>query len=149
MWYTVQAGESLSLIAQKYLGSLMLFNEIYEQNKDVLASPELVYAGTKIWIPIGGKSKPVFSTAAPVIMDREETYPESSPYRSTFDVSIPTRVGISKSEEAFENAIKLSDLAINKQPDGFLRITDPAKFNKMMTYGGIGLVAIAALLAFS
>lgn len=121
MWYTIKPGESLSTIAQKYLGSLMLFNEIYEANKDVLFDPDIVYAGTKIWIPVGGKAKP--SNVISDVQTTTKEVQEGSPYRNTF-------VDSSMMVES------------SKPPQSVFSTVD---MNKVMIYGGVGLVALAAL----
>lgn len=75
MWYTIQPGDSLSILAGRYLGSIMLFNDIYEQNRDVLNNPDIVVTGTRIWIPIDGKQNP-----NGVVKSNDTT----SPYQSSF-----------------------------------------------------------------
>jgi nucleoid-associated protein YgaU len=49
--HTVTDGESLWKIAKKELGNGSRWKEIYEANKDVLASPEAVKKGMKLRIP--------------------------------------------------------------------------------------------------
>lgn len=122
MWYTIKSGDSLSLLAQKYLGSLMLFNEIYEENKDVIRDPNLVYAGTKIWIPINGQSKPLFNSTTPVFSTQPVATQTISPYQSTFTPAT--------------TQIKMSTAA-----------TRSVSQDKMLLYGGIGLAAVAVIMA--
>lgn len=129
MWYTIKPGDSLSLIAQKYLGSLMLFNDIAEANPGVIYDVNIVVPGTKIWIPINGQANP---NITPFNLEPHRSPAITpSPYTNTFSPMPPTEV-----TEDYQSS----------QPDGFLRITDPEKFNRMMTYGGLGLVAVAALI---
>lgn len=125
MWYTIKTGDSLSLLAQKYLGSLMLFNEIYEQNKDILTSPELVYAGQKIWIPVDGKERPDL-VSTPFTPTQTTTYENQSPYDSTF----PTT----------------QQQPVTKAPQSIFSTMDT---DKVMLYGGIGLAGLAVLLMFT
>lgn len=49
--YEVKAGETLSIIAQKQLGSTGRYKEIYDLNKDRLASPDIIYVGTLLKMP--------------------------------------------------------------------------------------------------
>lgn len=49
--YQVKAGETLSSIAQKELGSIDKYKDIYELNKDRLASPDIIYVGTLLKMP--------------------------------------------------------------------------------------------------
>jgi len=49
--YTIKAGDSLTTIAQKHLGSARRYLELYNLNKDVIANPDRVIEGTKIRIP--------------------------------------------------------------------------------------------------
>ncbi len=62
MWYTIKGGDSLSKLAAQYLGNMMDFMLIYEQNKDVLENPDVLPVGTRIWIPVSGQSKSKLST---------------------------------------------------------------------------------------
>lgn len=49
--YTVVRGDNLWKIARKYLGSGTKYTEIYELNKDILNSADLIYIGQIIKIP--------------------------------------------------------------------------------------------------
>ncbi|MEO2015263.1 MAG: LysM peptidoglycan-binding domain-containing protein [Fuerstiella sp.] len=49
--YTVQLGDTLSEIAEKYLGSQSRYREVYEANKDRMASPDHLRVGKAIRIP--------------------------------------------------------------------------------------------------
>lgn len=49
--YTVQFGDTLSEISQKFLGSQNRFREIYEINKDRMDSPDRLRVGKAIRIP--------------------------------------------------------------------------------------------------
>ncbi len=49
--YTVQFGDTLSEIAEKFLGSQTRYREIYEANKDRMASPDQLRVGKAIRIP--------------------------------------------------------------------------------------------------
>jgi nucleoid-associated protein YgaU len=51
--HTVAKGETLSQIAQKYLGSPAKWREIYEVNKAVIADPDRLKLGTVLKIPGG------------------------------------------------------------------------------------------------
>lgn len=64
--HEVAAGESLSSIAFKYLGTHKRYMEIYEANKDVLRSPNDLSVGMKLKIPPKERSAsaPVSTSAA-------------------------------------------------------------------------------------
>ncbi len=49
--YTVKAGDTLSVIAKKVYGDAAKFNDIYEANKDVLASADDIKVGQTLKIP--------------------------------------------------------------------------------------------------
>ena len=51
--YTVVKGDSLSRIAKRELGSYNLWNTIYQANRNVLSSPDLIQPGTVLTIPGG------------------------------------------------------------------------------------------------
>ncbi len=49
--YQVQAGDSLSKIAQQFYGKASEYNKIFEANKDKLSDPDHVRAGVNLVIP--------------------------------------------------------------------------------------------------
>jgi nucleoid-associated protein YgaU len=49
--YVVQAGDSLSKIAQKYYGDAGLYTKIFEANRDILKDPNKISPGQKLRIP--------------------------------------------------------------------------------------------------
>ncbi len=49
--YTVKSGDTLSGIAQHFYGRASRWREIYEANRNALASPEALRAGMKLMIP--------------------------------------------------------------------------------------------------
>lgn len=49
--YVVQYGDTLSEISEKFLGSQTRYKEIYEANKDRMASPDRLRVGSAIRIP--------------------------------------------------------------------------------------------------
>jgi len=51
--YTVQRGETLSIIARDHLGDPMKWKELYELNKKQLASPDIIYPGQLLSKPEG------------------------------------------------------------------------------------------------
>lgn len=55
--YTVKAGETLSMIAQRELGDIGRYKDIFDLNKDRLASPDIIYIGTPLKMPAGWKGK--------------------------------------------------------------------------------------------
>jgi len=49
--YTVQSGDTLSKIAQKYYGDSSLYTKIFEANRDQLKDPNRIFPGQKLRIP--------------------------------------------------------------------------------------------------
>jgi LysM repeat protein len=49
--YTVQAGDSLSRIAEKFYGKASEYNKIFEANRDKLSDPDHVRVGAELLIP--------------------------------------------------------------------------------------------------
>jgi len=49
--HTVVAGDSLSKLAEQYLGDRTKWSVIYEANKDKLSNPSLIYVGQELTIP--------------------------------------------------------------------------------------------------
>jgi nucleoid-associated protein YgaU len=52
--HEVQAGESLSLLARRYLGSAQRWPEIYYLNSHKIANPSWIYPGQRLAIPAAG-----------------------------------------------------------------------------------------------
>ncbi len=50
-FHTVQSGESLSLIAKKYYGDAMKYNDIFEANQPLLKDVNKIYPGQVLRIP--------------------------------------------------------------------------------------------------
>ncbi|UCC95320.1 MAG: LysM peptidoglycan-binding domain-containing protein [Candidatus Omnitrophota bacterium] len=50
--YTIQKNDSLQKISHKFYGTTRKWKFLYEQNKDVLKSPDKIYPGVTIKIPI-------------------------------------------------------------------------------------------------
>ena len=59
--YVVKEGDSLSVIAQKVLGDVKRWNEIWEANKDTIPDPNLINVGQELRIPVEAAE----STAVP------------------------------------------------------------------------------------
>lgn len=51
--YKVKPGETLSIIARDHLGDVNKWKEIYQINKNILASPDIIYPGQNISKPSG------------------------------------------------------------------------------------------------
>jgi len=49
--HTVQSGDTLSKIAQKYYGDASLYTKIFEANRDQLKDPNRIFPGQKLRIP--------------------------------------------------------------------------------------------------
>lgn len=56
--YTVQKGDTLQKISHKFYGTTKRWNKIYEANKDVLKSPNKIYPGQTINIPVESLKEP-------------------------------------------------------------------------------------------
>ena len=54
--YTVREGDTLQKISQKFYGTTKRWNEIYKANQRVLKSPDQVYPGQVLQIPVEGIS---------------------------------------------------------------------------------------------
>jgi nucleoid-associated protein YgaU len=50
-FYTVEKGDSLSKIAKEHYGDMMKYPVIFEANKPMLTSPDLIYPGQVLRIP--------------------------------------------------------------------------------------------------
>lgn len=50
-FYTVQSGDSLGAIAQKFYGDAALYSAIFDANRQILSSPDLVRTGQRLSIP--------------------------------------------------------------------------------------------------
>lgn len=50
--YTVQKGDTLQKISQKFYGTTKKWNTIYQANKDILSGPNKIYPGQVLNIPV-------------------------------------------------------------------------------------------------
>lgn len=50
-WYDVVSGDNLSRISKQYYGDANKYQAIFEANKPMLRSPDLIYPGLKLRIP--------------------------------------------------------------------------------------------------
>lgn len=50
-YHTVESGDTLSKIAKEHYGDMMKYPEIFEANKPMLKSPDLIYPGQVLRIP--------------------------------------------------------------------------------------------------
>lgn len=50
-YYTIVSGDSLSKIAKKYYGNAMDYPKLFDENREVIKDPDLIYPGQKIRIP--------------------------------------------------------------------------------------------------
>jgi len=58
--YKVEKGDTLQKISQKFYGTTKRWYKIYEANKDILKSPDKLYPGQIINIPLeGGQERPL------------------------------------------------------------------------------------------
>jgi nucleoid-associated protein YgaU len=51
-YYVIQKGDTLSAIAQQFLGNANDYPKIFEANREVIKDPDLIYPGQKIRIPL-------------------------------------------------------------------------------------------------
>ncbi|MCM8781059.1 MAG: LysM peptidoglycan-binding domain-containing protein, partial [Candidatus Omnitrophica bacterium] len=58
--YTVQPQDTLQKISQKFYGTTKKWNKIYEANKDTLKSPDKIYPGQILEIPLEESSMQQF-----------------------------------------------------------------------------------------
>jgi len=58
MWYITKSGDSLSKLAGTYLGNIMDYMKIFDQNRSKLSNPDLLPIGIELWIPKGGEINP-------------------------------------------------------------------------------------------
>ena len=56
VFHTVEAGDTLSAIAKKTLGSANRYMEIFEANKPMLSDPDKIYPGQVLRIPQDSKA---------------------------------------------------------------------------------------------
>lgn len=54
--YTVVAGDTLSLIAQRFYGDLLLWRRIYDANRDQISHPDQIAVGQVLRIPMEGNT---------------------------------------------------------------------------------------------
>lgn len=50
-YYTVKRGDSLSLIAKRHYGDPMKYKQLFEENKEIIKDPNLIYPGQVLRIP--------------------------------------------------------------------------------------------------
>ncbi|WP_010291095.1 LysM peptidoglycan-binding domain-containing protein [Kurthia massiliensis] len=75
--YTVQSGDTLAKISQKYVGDFSLVNSIAQTNG--IANPNVIYAGTKLVIPSKGQA--VASTAKATTYSAPKTQAAQTQYK--------------------------------------------------------------------
>ncbi len=98
--HIVQPGDTLSGIAQKYLGSASRYLEIYEANKNILSGPDQLKLNMKLVIPVNGmKSNP-----EPIKQARKPTSP-----------AVSAKQMRNKSKQKKTKATSLADSASSKQ----------------------------------
>ncbi len=51
-YYIIQTGDTLSKIAQRFYGDPMKYPQIFQANLEVIKSPDLIFPGQKIRIPV-------------------------------------------------------------------------------------------------
>ena len=53
-YYVIQAGDTLSKLAQRYYNNAAQYPRIFEANLEVIKDPDKIYVGQKIRIPLDG-----------------------------------------------------------------------------------------------
>ncbi len=66
--HTVQKGDTLWDLSQRYLSDPWLWPTVHRANEQTIADPHLIYPGQKIWFPVGG--------GTPVVLSFEEVWPD-------------------------------------------------------------------------
>ena len=80
--HIIQAGDTLSGLAHKYLGSSARYREIYEANRNVLKSADDLPDGVTIVIPDAGKPRDPQHTAGPAQTRARNVSDKPAPPRS-------------------------------------------------------------------
>ena len=106
--YTVQPGDTLYGISQRYWGNGKYWPALYQANRSKISDPNLIYAGQVVTIPSGrhqassapASSTSASSTAAPSTADSassaSSTWPSSGSASSTSDPSSTSTAASSK-----------------------------------------------------
>jgi LysM repeat protein len=63
--YTVQPGDTLTSIAQRFYGDPLKWHRIYQANADRISDPNLIYVGQQLTIPYGASSGTPAAAPAP------------------------------------------------------------------------------------
>lgn len=144
-FYVVQSGDTLTGIASRVLGSSSRYDELFEANRDVLASPDRLQLGQKLRIPGRGSSaqglrrpanvarreSPNGTTAVPVSSsERPAAVPASSGSRT----STPTDERTLDTDEWESFTIEEVDDAPGAVPSSVTE-TGPATSNATPTEG--------------
>ncbi len=84
--HTVQKGDTLWDLSQRYLSDAWLWPSVHQANETTIANPHLIYPGQKIWFPVGG--------GTPVVLSFEEVWPDRDTgiidaVRQAVDVPLP------------------------------------------------------------
>jgi len=104
--HEVVAGDNLSTLAQRYLGSQSRYLKLYEANRDVLKSPDDLRVGMKLKIPV--EDAPMPATAA------DAAASQSSSPRSADSQTAP-RISSKPSQPAFVKPAKSPVLPLGRQ----------------------------------
>ncbi|MEM8783501.1 MAG: LysM peptidoglycan-binding domain-containing protein [Planctomycetota bacterium] len=83
---TVEAGDSLSKLAERHLGTQRRYLELFEANRDVLDSPDKVVVGMELKLPPGGVANAVEPTPTAVSRPRGSDAPPARPAAQTYTV---------------------------------------------------------------
>jgi LysM repeat protein len=87
--YKVVKGDSLWNIAKKYLGNGARYMEIYELNKDILKSPNMIYPGQVLKLPDGASTTPTSTTKKPKTTPTSTTNQSTTPKAPTVEETPP------------------------------------------------------------
>ncbi len=80
-FYTVKAGDSLSLIAKELWGDARRWPEIFEANRDQIQNPNLIKVGQKLRIPCAAP-EPAPPAQAPAAEQPPAPTPPAAPLQS-------------------------------------------------------------------
>jgi len=111
--HTVQEGDTLWDLSQRYLSDSWLWPTVHQANAGTIADPHLIYPGQKIWFPIGG--------GTPVVLSFEEVWPDRDTgiveaARQAIEIPLPDPVE-DPVEEPVEQPVEVQDPPVSDDPE--------------------------------
>ncbi|MFC1628761.1 LysM peptidoglycan-binding domain-containing protein, partial [Gemmatimonadota bacterium] len=109
--HTVQEGDTLWDLSQRYLSDSWLWPTVHQANAGTIADPHLIYPGQKIWFPIGG--------GTPVVLSFEEVWPDRDTgiveaARQAMDIPLPDP---DPGETPVEQPVEVNDPPVSDDPE--------------------------------